>query len=150
MPILRVKASTVVPAPAAVCYELIADYHKGHPSILPPQYFENLEVLEGGRGAGTRIRFTMIAYGKRTDCRARVTEPEPGRVLVETDEATGTTTHFTVEPVDGGKTRVTFDTAYPTSGLKGLIERFVVPRYLATVYAAELKQLSERAVAAIR
>ncbi|MEO8453409.1 MAG: hypothetical protein ABI647_26730 [Gemmatimonadota bacterium] len=81
-------------------YGLIADDRKGHPSILPPQYFENLEVEEGGYGAGTRIRFTMLSYGTRRVCRAHVTEPEPGRVLVETDIETGTSTRFVPRYLD--------------------------------------------------
>src|SRR5689334_534578 len=115
MPTLKIKASAVVPAPADVAYELIADYRTGHPSILPPEYFEHLEVEEGGRGAGTKIRFVMIAYGKRTTCYATVTEPEPGRVLVETDRSTGTVTTFTVDP-QGDKAKVTFETVYPARG----------------------------------
>ena len=145
MPTLRVKASAVIPAPAPVAYELIADYHEGHPSILPPQYFEDLVVESGGRGDGTRIRYIMKAYGRRTTCYATITEPEPGRVLVETERTTGTVTTFTVEPA-GDKAKVTFETVYPAKGLMGFIEMLVVPRYLSKVYAAELRQLAQRAV----
>jgi hypothetical protein len=129
-------------------YDLIADYHNGHPGILPPRYFQNVVVEAGGRGAGTRIRFDMKSYGVTKTCYASITEPEPGRVLVETDRDTGTTTHFLVEPTSGGKTQVTFDTAYKATGLRGLIEALLVPPYLRKVYAAELQQLTERAVAA--
>jgi hypothetical protein len=129
-------------------YDLIADYHQGHPSILPPQYFQNVVVEAGGRGAGTRIRFTMKSYGVTKTCYASITEPEPGRVLIETDRDTGTTTHFLVEPTNDGKTRVTFDTAYNAVGFRGLIEALLVPAYLRKVYAAELQRLAERAVAA--
>lgn len=48
MPLARVKASAVIAAPAPVVYSIIADYRHGHPSILPPRYFDNLEVLAGG------------------------------------------------------------------------------------------------------
>ena len=151
MPLLKIKASTVVPAPADVVYELIADYHKGHPSILPPQYFENLQVVSGpGRGAGTRIVYTMKAFGSRETSHARITEPEPGKVLVETVEERPVTTTFTVESLPDGKSRVTFLTEYRTVGLRGWIETFLVPGFLRKVYAAELQQLAQRAVEASR
>jgi hypothetical protein len=136
--------SAHVAAPPPVVYGLIADYRQGHPSILPPEYFENLVVEEGGQGAGTRIRFTMKAFGRREESRARVTEPEPGRVLVETVEGSGIVTTFTVDPAPGG-TLVTFDTTYPVRGLGGWLQRLVVPGYLRKVYAAELRLLGHRA-----
>ena len=39
--------------------------------------------VEGGYGAGSVITYDLIAFGKASHVRARVTEPEPGRVLVE-------------------------------------------------------------------
>lgn len=144
MPTLRVKAQATLPASPATIYGIIADYRVGHPAILPPQYFEGLAVDAGGTGAGTRIRYTMKAYGKRTACRASITEPEPGRVLVETEETTGSVTTFTVDALADGRSRVTFETVYPAPGLLGWIESLVVPRYLAKVYAAELQLLARR------
>ncbi|HKQ97086.1 MAG TPA: SRPBCC family protein [Candidatus Polarisedimenticolia bacterium] len=150
MPLLKIEASAIVPAPAATVYGLIADYRVGHPSILPPQYFRDLVVEEGGTGAGTLIRYTMLSFGTKTVARARVTEPEPGRVLMETDQKTGTETRFIVEPLAVASTRVTFETRYPARGFRGLIEAFLVPRYLTKVYVAELALLAQRAEAAYR
>lgn len=150
MPLLRIEASTTVPAPAATVYGLIADYRVGHPSILPPQYFRDLVVEEGGIGAGTRIRYTMLSFGTKTVARARVTEPEPGRVLMETDERTGAETRFIVEPLADASTRVTFETRYLARGFRGWIESLLIPRYLTRVYAAELALLAQRAVEAYR
>ncbi len=150
MPVVRVTASTVVQAPADVVYDLIADYQTGHPGILPPQYFEKLVVEAGGRGAGTRIRFTMKSYGTRRESRARVTEPQPGRVLVETDEDTGTVTTFTIDPLNESAARVTFDTEYKYGGVRGWLESRLVPGYLRKVYAAELALVRERATAAVQ
>ena len=146
MPDLRVIASARIDASASIVYDLIADYHEGHPSILPPQYFRNLVVEEGGRGAGTRIRYEMIAFGRVKTSYASVTEPEPGRVLVETDRDGRVVTTFTVEPEGASAARVTFETIYRARGLLGLIERVMVPGYLEKVYAAELAQLAQRAV----
>lgn len=146
IPALHIEASAVLSAPGPVVYGLIADYHHGHPSILPPEYFGGLVVEEGGRGAGSRIRFTMRALGGDKESRARVTEPEPGRVLVETVEGQGIVTTFTVDPLPDGKARVTIATEYPIAGIRGWIERLVVPTYLRKVYAAELRLLDQRAV----
>jgi hypothetical protein len=145
---LRVDASALIPAPPSVVYALIADYRRGHPSILPPEYFEDLIVEDGGQGAGTRVRFTMKAFGKREVSRARVTEPHPGRVLVETVEDRGIVTTFTVEPWQANESKVTLTTEYPTRGVRGWFEALVVPRYLRKVYAAELRLLARRAVEA--
>jgi hypothetical protein len=148
MRILTIHASALIPAPPAVVYGLIADYRVGHPSILPPEYFEDLVVEEGGRGAGTRIRFTMKAFGSRESSRALVSEPEPGRVLVETVEGRGIVTTFTVDPSPDGGAKVTLATAYPAPGLRGWFESFLVPGFLKKVYAAELGLLAQRARAA--
>ena len=88
----------------------------------------------------------MKSFGTKRISRANVTEPDPGRLLVETDIATGTTTKFIVEPLGEAETRVTFDTVYPTRGLRGWFEWWLVPGYLNKVYDAELKQLERRAL----
>ena len=57
-----VEKSAVIPAQAQKVYDLLADYRVGHPAILPKE-FTKLEVLEGGRGAGTKTRITMKSWG---------------------------------------------------------------------------------------
>ena len=137
-----VKVSSRVNAPSDVVYDLIADYRNGHPHILPKQYFEWLEVERGGRGEGTVIRFQMRVLGQTRVLRAVVTEPEPGRVLVETDTSGGPVTTFTVEPEEYGS-RVTFSTVLTSGGgLLGVVERFVLRRVLRRVYVRELEQLN--------
>jgi hypothetical protein len=141
---IRVSADSVIPAPAARIYELIADYRNGHPRILPPEYFGTLTVERGGRGAGTRIRFEMKAFGKVNVASGEVTEPVPGRELRETLDD-GIVTTFRVDPLDVGTTRVTIETAYEKPGLRGLIESVLAPRYLNKVYVAELTLLAREA-----
>lgn len=146
MPEILVSEGRTVPVPAAVAYDLIADYHTGHPSILPPEYFGRLEVLAGGRGAGTRIRFEMKAFGRVNVAVADVTEPVPGHELREllTD---GLVTTFLVEPLGPSECRVTFTTRYHKPGLRGWLERLLAPPYLHKVYVAELAQLERVAIA---
>ena len=144
----RVSASARVRASARQVYDILADYRVGHPAILPSAYFRDLVVERGGVGAGTTIRFGMRAFGTTRVVRGEVTEPEPGRVLVETYPETDTVTTFTVEPQGAGACTVTFDTELRTrDGLAGAIERWFTTAYLRRVYAAELAQLAEYAEA---
>ena len=136
-----VSASRAIAAPPAVVYGIIADYNLGHPSILPPKWFGPLTVVEGGVGAGTRIRFSMKGMGPERPMEAVVAEPKPGRVLTETYPATGGVTTFTVDPVAGGTSMVTFHTTWEARGVVGLFERLAAPGFLRRVYKDELDQL---------
>lgn len=137
---VRVTAESVIDAPAERVYGCLADYNSCHPSILPPA-FSNFRVEEGGVGAGTVIAYTISAGGRRRDARARVDEPQPGRVLTETDLNTSLVTTFTVTP-QGDSSRVRFDTRWQgASGFGGLMERLFAPRVLSRIYADELRRL---------
>jgi hypothetical protein len=139
---LRAQASADVAAAAPDAYRMIADYRAGHPRIIPSRYFRNLTVEQGGYGDGTVINYDMIAFGKTRRARARVTEPEPGRVLVETDLDMGAVTTFVVEPISAAKSRVTIATDLPThAGPLGWIERAVAGPFLNRAFVAELAQL---------
>jgi len=138
-----VNISGMIDAPASGIYRMIADYRQGHPRIVPPRYFKNLKVVEGGYGNGTVIEFDMMAFGATQHARARVTEPEPGRVLVETDLDRGYVTTFTVSPVQGSA-RVTISTELTVrSGILGEIQRWIFRAYLHRVYRAEFAQLTK-------
>lgn len=140
--LLRVEARASVGAAAPDVYRMIADYRTGHPRIIPPRYIRNLEVEKGGYGAGTLIRYDLLAFGTTYHARARVTEPEPGRVLVETDFEKGAVTTFTVEPLGASEARVTISTEMPMrSGFVGWLERAMTGSFLRRVYASELAQL---------
>jgi hypothetical protein len=139
-----VSASALVPAPPSRVYSIIADYRSGHPKILPPK-FSDMVVEQGGVGAGTVVRFKLRVFGRRQAFRAAITEPEPGRVLVETDlDSNGAVTSFTVEPDTGGqKSRVTIATQLLVrGGLLGRIERFLMTRLLRPLYVQELGKLA--------
>jgi hypothetical protein len=138
----QITSSALVHAPAEVAYSVIADYREGHPHILPRKYFTYLEVERGGRGEGTVIRFGMRVLGTSRDFRAAVTEPEPGRVLVERNlEDGGSVSTFVVEPA-GRHSRVTITTDLTAApGLRGLAERLLTAALLPRIYARELEQL---------
>lgn len=143
---LHVTVSRVIDAPADAIYAILADYERGHPSILPKPYFKELVVEQGGRGAGTVARVAMEVMGSRQTFRLRVTEPVPGRELVEEDEARGAITRFTLEPLPDDRTHVTIDTRMrPSGGLRGLMERWMNPPITRRIYAQELELLAAAA-----
>jgi hypothetical protein len=78
-----------------------------------------------------------------------ISEPEPGRVLVETDVSGYSTTTFTVDPSgDGFCTRLTIVTDFNArGGLLGRIERWIAASILRRIYAEELRLLAEYAQA---
>jgi hypothetical protein len=126
-------------------YDILADYHEAHPSILPDS-FTHLHVERGGRGAGTVIRFGMKMGGREREVRAEVTEPEPGRVLEERIlDQRGMVTRFIVDPLEGGRVRVSIHTSWSASGVGGVVERLVVPPVLRRIYREQLAKLERRA-----
>jgi hypothetical protein len=139
-----VSATAVIPARRDRVYSLISNYNDGHPRILPKQ-FSGLVVEEGGVGTGTVIRFQMSVFGKKQTFRAAITEPEPGRILVETDlDTNGAVTTFTVNP--GGApadSQVTISTELPVrTGFLGKIERAMSTLLLRPIYVKELQNLA--------
>jgi hypothetical protein len=142
---MHVEIAGVIEAPPEAVYAVLADYLEGHPAILPKDYFTELEVEEGGRGAGTVVGVRMEVMGAKREYRLAVSEPQPGRVLVESDPVAGVTTTFTVEPLEGGRhSRVTIATdSMVSQGLQGWIERLVNPAVTRRIYQAELRQLAD-------
>lgn len=142
-----VKAASLIQARPERVYGILADYHKDHPGILPRKYFRKLEVLEGGKGAGTKTRLEMSVLGSRRTLYHVISEPEPGRVLVESDLSGSSVTTFTVEPRDGGAaTLLTIETAFiPRPGFLGGLERRLTSMMLRRIYAEELGLLASYA-----
>jgi hypothetical protein len=139
----RYSAERVIDAPADVVYRCLADYTLHHrPGAFLPPAFSNQEVLSGGVGDGTVIRVRVSLGGRTNTMTARISEPEPGRVLVE--DAKGVQTTFTVQP-EAGKSRVRFDTLLEAGGLEGLMNQFFAARLLRPVYRDELERLERYA-----
>ena len=141
---ITVKAEAILEAPAEDVYATIADYRQGHPQILPKELYD-LQVEQGGYGAGTIHRFKSRVLEVEQSYYQRVSEPEPGRVLVEQDidSVQRVTTTFRVTPVEHGqKTQVEISTTMrPSPGVRGLVERVLVPIINARIYQKELELL---------
>ena len=135
-----VSAERVIDAPADVVYRYVADMRDHHPRYLPPA-FSDFRVESGGVGAGTTTRFTVTAGGRTREYRMRVDEPEPGRVLTESDTGSSAVTTFTVSP-QGPASLVQISSAWDgAGGIGGLFERIFAPRVLRAIYTDELKRL---------
>ena len=137
-----VELTARVHAPATVAYGIIADYRTGHPHIIPPKYFRNLSVIEGGVGAGTRIRFEMGAMGVWRTVEADVTEPRPGELLEERIPAERIRTTFQVVPAGQVACDVTIATEFAQrGGVVGALERLTTSAITRRVYRDELALL---------
>ncbi len=146
---ISIKAAAVLNAHPDDVYATIADYRQGHPSILPKENLYDLQVEQGGYGAGTVIRFKSRVLGAERSFYQRVSEPQPGRVLIEQDidSIYNLVTTFTVTPVEQGqKSHVEIsDTENPGPGFMGFIERIISPIVLPPVFHKELKLLEAAA-----
>lgn len=140
-----IKTDAILNARPEDVYSSIADYRNGHPNIVPRENMYNFRVEEGGYGEGTVVHFTFKALGVERVMSARISEPQPGRVLVErdVDSVNDVITTFRVTPVeDGKKSHVEISTSYkPSPGLMGLIERMTIPRINPKIYQKELQIL---------
>jgi uncharacterized protein YndB with AHSA1/START domain len=137
---INVSAERTIDAPAPAVYGYIADMREHHPNFLPPA-FSDFEVEEGGVGAGTVTRFKVNAGGRSREYRMRVSEPEPGRVLAESDTNSSLVTTFTVTPANGAS-RVQIETTWDgAGGIGGFFERMFAPRVMRGIYADELERL---------
>lgn len=145
MSLLYVEMSRIIDAPAEDIYAVIADYKVGHPAILPKPFFTGVEILTGGNGAGTIVYVFMKIMGVKQVFKMEVTEPHPGKILVETDKVAGVETTFTIEPGEVLNTsKVTISTySRLNKGIRGLIEKYVNPAILRRIYKKELLLLEQ-------
>lgn len=141
---VRASVDRTLAAPADVVYGCIADMRDHHPLFLPPA-FSGFEVESGGVGAGTVVRFTVTAGGRQRAYRMEVSEPEPGRVLVESDTNSSLVTTFTVEPRGTSSTVRVTTTWTGAGGIGGFFERRFAPKAMERIYADELDRLDAHA-----
>jgi uncharacterized protein YndB with AHSA1/START domain len=141
---IHVSAERTVDAPPETVYSYLSDMREHHPRFLPPA-FSDFQVEAGGVGAGTIARFKVTAGGRTRDYRMHVAEPEPGRVLTESDSNSSLVTTFTVTGQDGdaGRSHVRISTTWQgAGGIGGFFERMFAPRAMRGLYADELERLN--------
>ncbi len=137
---IQVSSEAAIGAPAEAVYHYIADMRTHHPRFLPPA-ISDFEVETGGVGAGTVTRFKLTAGGRTRQLRMQVAEPEPGRVLTESDADSSIVTTFTVTP-HGDTCVVRMASSWDgAGGIGGFFERLFAPRALRGIYVDELGRL---------
>lgn len=144
MATIHVAAERTIDAPPDQVYAYVADMREHHPRFLPPAFSE-FQVESGGVGAGTVTRFKIDAGGRSRSYRMQVAEPEPGRVLTESDTESSLVTTWTIEAAGSGS-RVQISTTWEgAGGIGGFFERTFAPRVLRRLYDDELARLNEYA-----
>jgi len=137
---VQASAEGLVHAPAEVVYGYIANMREHHPKFLPPA-FNGFEVESGGVGAGTVVSFNLSAGGRTRRLRNEVAEPQPGRVLTESDTSSSAVTTFTVTPA-GDNCSVRISSEWNgAGGIGGFFERTFAPRVMRGIYADQLSRL---------
>ncbi|HEY2521898.1 MAG TPA: SRPBCC family protein [Streptosporangiaceae bacterium] len=140
MGVIEVKAERTVNAPAEAVYGYIRDMHT-HAKFLPPA-FSDFHVESGGVGAGSVTRFKVTAGGRTREYHMTVDEPEPGRVLRESDNDSSLITRFTVDPAVSGTSMVQISTTWQgAGGIGGFFEKTFAPRAMRAIYDDELQRL---------
>ena len=71
----------------------------------------------------------------------QVAEPEPGRVLTESDTGSSLVTTTTVTPQGGASLVQISTTREGAGGIGGFFERLLAPRVMRGIYAGELERL---------
>ncbi len=139
-----VAAEREVGAPAESVYHYLSNMREHHPNFLPPA-FSDFAVEAGGVGAGTITRFKVHAGRRTREYRMQITEPEPGRVLTETDLNSSMVTTFIVEP-RGATSVVKIATGWQgAGGIGGFFERRFAPGVMRRLYLDELERLDNYA-----
>lgn len=138
---LAASAERQVGAPADEVYRYIADHREHHPHFLPPA-FSDFEVVSGGVGGGTVTRFKLTAGGRTRQYQTTVAEPEPGRVMTESDSRSTMVTTWTVTPQGDGAATVQISSTWQgAGGIGGFFERLFAPPAARRLFADELQRL---------
>lgn len=121
--------------------------HGESSSALPAPAFSDFHVVSGGIGEGTVVAFQFSGGGRSQEFRQTLTEPEPGRPMVETDANSSSVTTFVVDPIDGGESsKVTISTQWNGArGIGGFFERMLAPRVMRGIYLDQIRRLDEYA-----
>ena len=96
-----------------------------------------------GRGAWEPVQecgFRCTYSAQPKELELVVSEPEPSRVLVETNVDGSSFTRFTLDPADDGEsTHLTITTEFTSrNGLLGVVERLIMSMMLRRIYREEL------------
>lgn len=135
------RTERTIDAPAERVRAALADYEQVRPAILTDHY-RDYRVEAGGRGAGSRVHWTLQATKKRVrDQLVEVSEPSADRI-VERDANSSMVTTWTVAPAGADRSVVTVETTWNgASGIGGFFERTFAPKGLQRIHDGLLSNL---------
>ena len=147
MKTVRVESTRLINAPVQTIYEILADFEDAHVAILPRQYFRAIKLLAGGQGAGTVYQLQMVVSGQTYDYEMHVSEPVPGRELLEVSSDGAVRTVMRVEPAGAnGDSQVTIISDFTSEpGFMGWLQRLFQPAIVRRIYREELDNLAQYA-----
>ncbi|MGV9412429.1 SRPBCC family protein [Nocardia sp. NPDC003693] len=135
------SSSIVVTADPKRTLDAIADYESVRPRILSSHY-RDYKVVEGGKGAGTVVEWTLQATEKRQrNVRAAITVSDS--MVTERDSNSSMVTTWTVTP-EGSGSLVTVRTSWKgAGGIGGIFEGIFAPLGLKKIQAEVLEKLKQ-------
>ncbi|MCA9984611.1 MAG: SRPBCC family protein [Anaerolineales bacterium] len=147
MKTVRVESTRLINAPVQTIYEILADFEDAHVAILPRQYFRAIKLLSGGQGAGTIYQLQMVVSGQTYDYEMHVSEPVPGRELLEVSSDGAVRTVMRVEPAGANtQSQVTIISDFTSEpGFMGWLQRLFQPAIVRRIYREELDNLAQYA-----
>ena len=98
-----VQTERLVAASPQRVHAFLADYRNNRPRILPPEYFRDYRVEQGGAGAGTVVSYQLRAGRRERPYQMWVEEPAEGGLLIEHDLESSLVTTWTLTPAEGGE-----------------------------------------------
>ena len=141
---IHVEYSAIIEAEPALIYAIFVDFEEAHIAILPKPYFEKIVLKEGGLGAGTIYDLHMNIFGAKSQAEMHVSEPNPGRTLLEESQDGRVKTTIEVIPINGSTaSHVTIQSDFAQSpGLGGFMEKIFIPFIIRHIYKKELQNLA--------
>jgi uncharacterized protein YndB with AHSA1/START domain len=133
MAVVRVETSREIAGDPARVFACIADYLNQRPAWLTPAY-SAWKVEKGGIGDGTEVRYHLKVGPRERDYQMRVTETQPGSVLVESDTTSSMVNTWTVTPRSTGSVVSIASQWNGASGVGGFFERLFAPSGLKRTY----------------
>jgi uncharacterized protein YndB with AHSA1/START domain len=123
--VVELEASTIIDAPVEKVWEFLADFDTA------PQWGRGISKVEYKRpvGVGTTIVFTARLMGERT-LNMTITDWMPGHKFAARSTLMGSRIDevWSLEPVEGGRTRLTKSTQVKAGGIMRLLWPFISGR----------------------
>jgi hypothetical protein len=135
------SSSVMINAEPDKVFAAVADYKVVRPKILSSHY-SGYEVLQGGVGAGTIVKWKLQATKSRSrDVQSNV--DIAGHTVIEKDANSSMVTNWTVAPAGPGSS-VTVKTSWNgAGGIGGFFEKTFAPLGLKKIQAEVLENLKK-------